>query len=339
MNVVKPTKLPIWERTKKEKRRERLIKFIVGAILLVIIVNLVIKLPGIYRELNTPFPRLQGDIDRKEELDTSFRTNILLISHEDKRVVDLAIVSYEPVDKRLTALLFNLPEFKNMRLTINKAFRNSGEAGLQNLLSVSLAVPIDRYLAFEDPDLTFMAEDLENAAKEIKSAGAIFQAFSAKRNLNNILRTNFTTSELLKIGWMLRDTRYEEKDNFQLSEKDVKDLRTEEIGSLINNLLFDRKILDEGASMSIVNSSESAGVGSVLASYIRNLGGSVIDVESGDEIESDSSIVVKNEKSEITKRLKSIIGFKKKKATEKEEFSGDLLFIIGKDAADELTFP
>ena len=178
MNAVKPKKLPIWERIKKEKKKSRRIKFFIGVILTIIIVNFAFKLPGIYTEFNTPFPQLENDAEKITKFDTTFRTNILLISHDKDRVVDLAIISYEPVDRRLTAILFNLSEYKNIRLISNKEFRNGGEGALQNHLMVSLGIPIDRYLSFEDPDLKFTKIIIEESVKEIKSNFVFFKLSS-----------------------------------------------------------------------------------------------------------------------------------------------------------------
>jgi hypothetical protein len=139
--------------------------------------------------------------------------------------------------------------------------------------------------------------------------------------------------------WALRGAEYEEKDNFSLTSKDMKNLQTGNISDIAKNIFFDRKILDEAASITVVNSSQVSGVGSTLASYIANLGATVIDVETGEHIEEGGLLVVRNKKSDITKRLKSLIGFREKEASEQEDFSGDLLILIGEDAARELTLP
>lgn len=337
MNALKPAKLPIWERTKNEKKKSRRIKFFIFVVLTIIIVNFAFKIPGIYTEFNTPFPQLENDAEKITKLDTTFRTNVLLISYEKKRVVDLAIVSYEPVDRRLTAVLFNLSEYKKVRYMSNKEFRNGGEGALQNHLMVALGIPIDRYLAFEDPDLKFTRNILEESVKRIKSSAVFFKIFSIKKNLNNNLKTNFSTSELLKFGWILRSAKFDEKDSIALIEENITDLSDENVSNLINNLFFDRKILDEGASITIINATNIPGVGSALASFVVNLGGTVVSVEAAEEVEEKSTLEVKNKKGEITKRLESIITLKEKKI--EVDFSGDLKITIGSDEAKELTLP
>lgn len=337
MNAVKPAKLPIWERTKNEKKKNRRIKFFIGVVLTIIIVNFAFKLPGIYTEFNTPFPQLENGAEKITKLDTTFRTNILLISHEKDRVVDLAIVSYEPVDRRLTAVLFSLSEYKNIRRISNKEFRNGGEDALQNHLMVALGIPIDRYLAFEDPDLKFTGNILEESLKKIKSSTVFFKVFSIKKDLNNSLKTNFSTGELLKFGWILRSAKFDEKDSVALIEENMKDLRGEKVSNLINNLFFDRKILEEGASITIINATDTPGVGSALASFVVNFGGTVVSVETAQKTEEKSTLEIKHEKNEITKRLKSIITLKGKKS--ERDFSGDLKITIGSDEAKELTLP
>ncbi len=337
MNAVKPVKSPIWERTKNEKKKGRRIKFFIGVVLTIIIINFAFKLPGLYTEVNTPFPELERDTDKITKLDTSFRTNILLISHEKDRVIDLTVVSYEPVDKRLSAILFNLSDYKNIRRLTNEAFRNGGEAALQRHLMVSLGIPIDRYLAFEDPGLKFTRNVIDKSVREIKSNILFFRILSIKRSFNSILKTNFSSGELIRLGWTLRSAKFEEKDSVPLTDQNIKDLRVESVSDLTSNLFIDRKILDEGASVTIINASSTPGLGSTLAIFITNLGGTVVTVESAESTQEKSTLEAKNKRGEILTRLKSIITLEEKKVGDK--FSGDLRIVIGEDGAEELTLP
>ncbi len=338
MDAIKPVRIPIWERRRKEKRRNRLIRLVILVLVTLVLVNLVLKLPSIYRNLNSPFPRLPNGEKQVSELDTSFRTNYLLISYKENWLQDVAIASYEPVDKRLTLLLLELPKNKKLRLSTNKSFKGGEINALSQQISSQLGVVLDRYLAFENAGLNFTAQGLLDTYKQLKSVGFFFRIFSVKNDMNKALKTNFATGELISMFWKVRSAKFEEKDAISLAALGVSNLQSEEAGELIKNLFFDRDIIDEGANISIRNSSGVLGLGSTLASYLENLGASVVVVEAGEEVSQENFLIVRNKKPRVEKRISSAFSFKKEAAGE-EEFSGDILIILGKKAAGELTLP
>lgn len=332
-------KLPIWEQTKKEKRKSRLTRLVFLLIFFVILINLAIRLPALYRELSHPFERFPGEREKLVDLDTAFRTNLLFASYKkDGRIVDLAIASYEPVDKRLTALFFSLPENAQLRVAASAAFEKEGVVGLQRFVSTQIAVPLDRYLAFESSNLTFTTENMLLSYKEIKSAGLFFKALSFKRSLNKTLKTNLTSPEILNLIWRIRGAKFEEKDMLYLNKIGSGDLASKETTGELSNLFVDRKISDEGAAVTVRNSSGKAGLGTVLANYLGNLGVTIVAVETGEESSQKNFLIEKNSKPQLEKRLASIISFEKKKA-EKEDFSGNVLIIVGEEATGMLTLP
>ncbi|HEX7455901.1 MAG TPA: hypothetical protein VF303_00320 [Candidatus Nanoarchaeia archaeon] len=338
MASFKPARVPIWEKTKIEKRRGRLVKLAIFIVAALILTNLVIKLPGIYRDLNNPFPRFPDEKQKTSELDTSFRTNYLLISYEGNWLQDAAIASYEPEDGRLTLLLFNLPEDKKLRLAANKIFRGGGVEELAQYFGVSLGIVFDRYLAFESEDTYFTAEKALDTHKQLKSTSVVFKIFGLKQELDNVLKTNMSLSELLGLGWELRSTEFEEGDIVSLSSAGSTNLQSEEVASLVNSLFFDRRVIDEAAAVTIRNSSGVAGAGNTLAGILTNLGATVVVVETDGEVSEETLLVVRNKKPTVVKRMSYIFEFKRT-ASKGEEFSGDILIDLGKEAAGDLTLP
>lgn len=330
MKPAKPIRTPLWEKTKQEKRKTRLIRLVVLAIFAIIIVNLAIKLPGIYRDINNPFPRFAGDTRENQDLDTSYRTNVLLVSYEKNRLVDLGIATYEPVDKKTTLIVFDLPSNKPLRLTTNKVFRDGGISNLSTYISNSTGVILDRYIAISDPSVYFTLGNVQKTHGDLNNFLVVFKFFSFKAHLNKVLKTDLTTPNLISIAMKFRNSRFEKKDTISLSDQGIQDLA--------DNLFLDRKIVEEGAAVTIRNSSEQPMVGRVLENYLNNLGATVVSVESGDTSEK-SILIVKNKKPQIEERLKAIINVQKRGAKGEDAFSGDLLIIIGKEAASKLTLP
>jgi hypothetical protein len=336
MSSIKPTRVPVWEKRRKEKKKSRLIRFVILVVIAFFLINIIIKIPGLYRDFNQPFPRFSGENEKTQNLDSSFRTNYLLVSYSGGWLQDAAIVSHEPEDRRLSLLLLRLHKNKKLRLSTNKSFRNGGIGSLSKQISIELGVIFDRYIAFEKKNMYFTAENASSTYEQIKSLGIFFKAFSLKKDLNKYLKTNFTTSELVSFLWDLRSAKFEDKDTTSLSDFGLPNLQSEEGSGVLSNLFFDRSIIEEGASVNIRNSSGVVGLGSRLSLYIENLGASVVVVETGEETTQESSIVAVNRKSRMEKRIGSLISLKS--GGEDEEFSGDVLFILGKQAADELTF-
>ena len=338
MNVVIPAKIPVWEKSKREKRKNRLVRLIILLISAVVLINLAIKLPGIYKQLNNPLPSFSGKDERTQTLDTSFRTNLLLISYESNRLVDAAVASFEPSDKKITLLLFDLPNNKNIRLPANKAFRENGVRAISKYVSLNLGIILDRYLALENEDAYFTPQSTQSIYKQIRSVSAPLKTLSIRGKLGDDLKTNFSSRELLSLFWKLRGSELAEKDIILVSDLKVDSLQSEELATLVNNSFFDKNIVEESASITIRNSSGVSGAAGYLTAILTTLGASVIEIETGEQTQEGSFLMVKNSKPKLEKRISSLVKLDKRGRGE-EDFAGDVLIDLGKNAVGELTLP
>ena len=118
----------------------------------------------------------------------------------------------------------------------------------------------------------------------------------------------------------------------------VSSLQSEELATLVNNSFFDKNIVEESASITIRNSSGVSGAAGYLAAILTTLGASVIEIETGEQTQERSLLIVKNSKPKLEKRLSSLVKLDKKSKSE-EDFAGDVLIDLGKNAAGELTLP
>ena len=105
-----------------------------------------------------------------------------------------------------------------------------------------------------------------------------------------------TVGEIFSTALKLRGANLEEKDIYSLSEISSDDLQSEAVEDFVSSLFFDKKILDEGAAVTIRNSSGEPGLGNKLAAYLNNLGASVVLIESGEERIGETTFYVKNSK-------------------------------------------
>ena len=338
MNVVRPAKIPVWEKSKREKRKNRLVRLLVLLIFALVLINFAIKLPGIYKQINNPLPSFSGKDERTQPLDTSSRTNLLLISYESNRLVDAAVASFEPSDKKVTLLLFDLPNNKNIRLPANRAFREDGLRAISKYVSLNLGIILDRYLALENEDAYFTPESTRSVYKQIGSVSVPLKILSIRGKLGEGLKTNFSSRELLSLFWRLRGSELDEKDIISFSDLKVDSLQSEELATLVSNSFFDKNIVEESASITIRNSSGVSGAAGYLTAILTTLGASVIEIETGEQTQERSLLIVKNSKPKLEKRLSSLVKLDKKSKSE-EDFAGDVLIDLGKNAAGELTLP
>jgi hypothetical protein len=329
---------PVWKRVKNEKRKGRLLKLFFILVFVLIVGNFLFRLPTILKFFNQPFEAYAGEKIGTTGLDTSFRTNVLLISHDSTNLVDAAVASYEPVDQRLTIITLDLKNNQLLKAKLETLFRTGGVADLQKFVSGFLAVPIDRYMVFQSGDLTFSYDNVSKFKKQMESPLFIFETPFLYGDLKKNLKADLTLKDSWVIVQKTKSAKFESKDEVFLSNLTSLDPQNEQVSFLVGNLFLDKAILDEAPSITVQNSSGEAGLASVLANYLSRLGASVVSKESGDETQEENVLIIKNSKPKTEKRLEAIIDFQKKGA-KKEDFPGDMLIILGKKASKELTLP
>lgn len=331
-------RLPIWEKAKKERRKNRFIRLFILLLLILVVVNLSLRLPAIIKNIKDPFDRFPGEDLKTAKLDYSFRLNILLISYKSNNLEEAAIATYDPADKRLKIVSFDLKNNPKLKNKINTLFIEGGVGELQKYISGALAVPIDRYAAFENKEVNFNYEEIAKIKKSLNSPLFIFKLPGSWGVLKKILKTNLSLPEIWSLFLKVKSANFENSDFVSLEKVTEYDLQSEEVASFLGNLFLDKEILEEGASLSIQNSSGEAGLGAILANYLTHIGANVVFREATNEVEKKSVLIVKNSKSKVEKRLQTIITFQKK-GLKKEDFPGDILIILGEEAIEELTLP
>src|SRR5258708_40377226 len=77
----------------------------------------------------------------------------------------------------------------------------------------------------------------------------------------------------------------------------------------VSQMFIDQTFYQENVSMSVVNATDSSGVGSRLAKFLTNMGGNVVSVTSGDTIQTESSIQYFGKQTYTLKQLQHILHF------------------------------
>ena len=102
-----------------------------------------------------------------------------------------------------------------------------------------------------------------------------------------------------------------------------------EIDRIITSGASDRKIIDEGLSIEIINASGVDGEGADIARLVTNIGGNVILVSTSQNTLDKSSVEYKREMGYTVNRLSDIFNFEVKKHT--GDSIADVIIVLGKD--------
>lgn len=108
------------------------------------------------------------------------------------------------------------------------------------------------------------------------------------------------------------------------------------VDALAEPLFADEAIVEEKATIAIVNGTEVAGLGALAARLVANMGGNVVSVTSKKEQVTVSQIINHKEQSYTYERLAKVLGFGK--LTQKEEGISDITIVIGRDSEVQSVF-
>jgi len=196
------------------------------------------------------------------------------------------------------------PENKRVsRLTIKDA---NSKSDISEYL-----IPIDSYVYIKDYE-----------PKNTKSA--FTNMLSGLKNSN----TDLTVIDLLRLSYFVNSISNENIIEENLSIKD-----NFELTRVSSEYFVDPRLLEEGISIQITNSSDLGGFGKKLGEYITNLGGNVVLVNSSQKKESKTKLYY-NEKSYTSSKVSNILNI----PSEKKNLTtiSDVIIIIGEDADEVL---
>lgn len=154
-----------------------------------------------------------------------------------------------------------------------------------------------------------------------------------KSNLfNSGTSTGLTQYDIFRLWWMTRGIDDSTGERLEIN----KNLSEEEIDRIVQDELIDKLISDENKTISIINSSGVPGLGRRLERALENIGGNVINVENGENIQNDSTIVYYGSESKTVKRLESLLNTKSR--GEEGQNLSDIIIVLGTDMKSESVF-
>ena len=322
-----------WKLEKNKKKKNKIVRWVILILIVFIAINIITKIPKAIRIFTQPFEQLSGGSESLSFLDFTYRSNILFLSYLSEEILlDASLISYDPIDNKITVIHFDLKSNDTLRKKVNIVFRKTGVDGAQKYISLGIFVPVDRYIALEKLDMS--EKYILDVKNKLKLPGVAAKAFSIDEIFGNGLKTNMNSKEYLDFILKLRQATISESSYFKISAKELPDSRTL---SVLENQFIDNRVLEEGAAVAVQNSSGFFGLASKLKEYLTNLGADVLIIKGNEEIVQESYVLIKEDRNLVQSRVSTIFSFEKRR-DEEADFPGNILFVIGEDAIDKLTF-
>lgn len=184
---------------------------------------------------------------------------------------------------------------------------------LENISSKSLEIPIDARIFSTSP---------VNSRNLSSSLSKMLFDFKSQKEINFI-----DIFRLLLFSETVKENSISEKLITDKSEK-IK------IDSTVSTFFADPEILDEKASIEIINATDIYGLGNRLANLVSNMGGNVILVSTGES--KNNSEIEYTRGSYTVEKLSSILGIRSVKSDKKG--LPDVIIVIGNDSINTLKF-
>jgi len=328
----------------KRKRKVRsltklLVLFVFGIFGLI----LLSKMPFVVKSIFNSFQNIQNDLVNNNKIDFKFRTNILLITSDSDSLVELALGSLHPTDKKVQILRLDPKDkvlFENKEIEISQIFtrKKNDPKYLEKMtakLIEFLGVPIDGYLVVKQKSSWQSEKDLEKLADWVYSPGFFLQIFSIKNYLDKNLQTNLSLKDLNSLAVKVKSFKPDRFKIVQLQDKSgylsVEMTKNNPLINLTDNLIF-----EENLTVEIINASGLEGIGTIFKNVINGLGARVIEVSSSDTTQKESEIF-SNKPSALKERLTNLFG-NKIKYSNSNQIDTDIKIVIGQNLAKYFGF-
>lgn len=328
------------KRENRGRKARRFVKLFFLIVFLFALGNLLIKLPSALRNINKPFDKIQSNKFNDGSINKDFRTNILLISLTSKESLqDLALASFNynrnslsiisiPISSKVYTAGEDLALSPGATYFAKPYFDSSFDSTFI-VTKELLALPLDGYFVFDQGELEFTEDRVNQVKGRINYLGLIFKFFSYKSWLNNHLKTNYSISKLMSLSWAFKNIKGDKLQVLELKETvENKQFNIGEVDSVLRETILDSAIANEGAVVEVVNGGEGNYPTFLIRRVINNLGASTISL-GGVDNSSETKVILGSDKNKVAARLAKFLAVKVEKG---EVGSGaDVKVIIGED--------
>lgn len=337
-------KLSVWQREKEKKRAAKHTKTVVGALVIFFVLVFAWHAIGFVKFFIDFF-----HFGEAQNVVQQGRTNLVL---------DFGQISLVSIDtENNTMFIANLlpevytklaqgGEYKLVKTYEIGELTAKGDGG--KLLTQSVQelfdIPIDGYVKLTKPydNKSITVEELKDTFGSV----SFLLHFLRSRNFDGHIDTNLSAFDTLSLWWHVRGIRSDKidyvvfDDTNKYEQKELADgskvlgISEITIDQVVGDRFVDSLIAKENVRVRIINASGKPGVANNMARLILHTGGEVIRVETADQVQEKSKIIVSKEGSanQLIKRLSKLQKFDIIAPHSQYDDLSDVTIIIGTDS-------
>lgn len=300
-----------WKTAQKKAKLQQKIRL--AALILFLIITIIL-VGNFFRAVHTLFSPLSIQTKRSYNWDGSFNLNLVLTTKP------LSVLSFNPIESKLSIL--EIPDDAYIEVPggygswkVGAVYKlgeadKKGAALLKSSFENFLALPIDGVIE------TNGQWTVDSGQLVMQLRGNPLNYFSLLSNL----KTDLSPVELGKFILGVRGVRFDKIQTFNLEELGLLTADSladgtnilkgdpAKIDALVTRYFTDNKVVEESATIAVLNSTQTSGLAARSAAIITHLGGNVI-IQSSFDSSLNKSYVSENQKYPYTeKRLKQIFG-------------------------------
>ncbi len=343
----------MWQREQKDKKkRKNFRKFFFGLFLFGLLTTFYF-LNYFRAVVVNPYHPLPTNIDYSSNPNQNYRVNILLIPSDRERTLrDLVLATYNKEEGTLkwlkipTGVYLNLPsdygwgDLRSAYLLGQTEEKQKGVDVLVRGVELLLAAKVDGYITVDDSTVRFDDEGLDRIRKYVFGPTFFMKSLAVNDYLTTKVHTSLTPWSLASLSLKAKGVRFDKVKFKDLSdftgeeERDSQKYLVMDVASLDNYLkevLAEPKIMADLAKIEVRNSTKKAGLASLAARVITNLGGNVVYTGNSDDNLDQTKILVYGNRYRTADRLGEVLGAKIENKKPDTEVRGDVVIQVGLD--------
>lgn len=216
-----------------------------------------------------------------------------------KRDPDKTIVSFDPNEKSITLLQVSSP------VSVDQS-------------AYFLKIPLDKTVTHADRSIKEALRE-NDAQLALRESVLRYASVYTDMTLVDFIRLWIFVSSVTSSSTTIREIAFQEQTEATGKMSD----------ELVSQLFADSKIIEEKASIEVVNAADISGLGTSIGRFVTNMGGNVVAVSTSPKSVRRSSIAFFGEESYTVKRLTRYFGFEKKLLT--KPGIADIVIELGTD--------
>lgn len=263
------------------------------------------------------------------------KSNLLIIDKKDLKITDFSLDTSQQIDVKGKYGLEPLSKILTLGMSVNGDDFNQAIGLLESTIESAIPFNINSYVVTDDSSYTNLHTVLTSG--DLLPLATLSTSLLRNRD-SEILYTNMTVSEVNNYRLFASSLT-----NSDLVSLDMTTISNSNISNVLNDITFDSPVALERKSIAILNGTNTPGLASYGAAFVKNIGGRVIATENTRTAYEESVLISDDLSSESVKELIDFFNIKtvllKSEASnilENEISRSDITIILGFDLSNSL---